>query len=104
MGGDNTRHDVGWPSRSDGNSTTVSPAGSTLSSRPSCAARFPAPARAGSCGERFPGSDDFDARKLYDTDEGTLLAAPFVDELSPIAVEGSALLHWLWEKAQAEWS
>ena len=54
-------------------------------------------------GERFGGSDDFDFRKLYDTNNGTLVRADFVDALPAVPVTGSPLLHWLWNKAQYEW-
>jgi hypothetical protein len=56
-------------------------------------------------GGKYPGCEDFDSRKLYDTDEGKLRAPPpYVEPLSEVAVAGSALLNWLWKKAEAEWS
>jgi hypothetical protein len=54
-------------------------------------------------GERFGETEDFDFRKLYDTNNGNLIVSTFVDQLPPVSITGSRILNWLWKKAKSEW-
>jgi membrane-associated phospholipid phosphatase len=60
-------------------------------------------------GERYPGTEDFDFHKFYNTANGSewldpSIDPPYVDEITSLPPTISPILKWLWDQAYAEWA